>query len=103
MQASSATYVRCHTERPDIYLHVLWTGKDANAKKPFYFSSLIAAFAFAFSSGVASRIPCDFACSMAFFMTSSSVFPRMTCLHPDDGSTLAHSMTLPMVKTSFGQ
>src|SRR5215831_4605063 len=67
----------------------------------FYFSSRIAACTLALSSGVTSRIPCCLACSMAFFRTSSSVFPRTTCLHPDDGSTLAHSMTLPMVEAPF--
>src|SRR5215471_16581579 len=69
--------------------------------RSFYFSSRIAACALALSSGVTSRIPCCLAFSMAFFRTSSSVFPRTTCLHPDDGSTLAHSMTLPMVEAPF--
>jgi hypothetical protein len=50
-----------------------------------YFSSRIAAFNFALSSGVTSRIPCCLACSAAFFSTSSSVFPRTTCVHPDAG------------------
>src|SRR5881296_2640795 len=53
------------------------------------------------SSGVACRIPCSFACSMAFFRTSSSVFPRTTCVHPEDGSTEAHSMTLLKELTPF--
>src|SRR5207249_1116257 len=64
-----------------------------------YFSSLIAAFTFAMRSGVASRIPCCFACSMAFFKTSCSSFPRTTWLHPDDGSTFAHSMIFGMTGT----
>ena len=62
-----------------------------------YFSSRIAALTFALSSGVTSRIPCCFACSAAFFSTSSSVVPLMTCVHPDDGSTLAHSTIFPMI------
>src|SRR5438552_10434652 len=64
-----------------------------------YFSSLIAAFTFAMRSGVTSRIPCCFACSMAFFKTSCSSFPRTTWLHPDDGSTFAHSMIFGMTGT----
>src|SRR4029079_8270570 len=59
--------------------------------------SRIAACTLALSSGVTSRIPCCFACSAAFFSTSSSVVPLITCVHPDDGSTLAHSTILPMV------
>ena len=80
------------------YVHSLSCG---HGKRSFYFSSRIAARTLALSSGVTSRIPCCLACSMAFFRTSSSVFPRTTCVHPDDGSTLAHSMTLPMVETPF--
>src|SRR5262245_45808613 len=79
--------------------HSLYFGHGKTGS--FYFSSLIAACTLALSSGVTSRIPCCLACSMAFFRTSSSVFPRTTCLHPDDGSTLAHSMTLPMVEAPF--
>ena len=62
-----------------------------------HFSSRIAALTLALSSGVTSRIPCCFACSAAFFSTSSSVVPLMTCVHPDDGSTLAHSTIFPMI------
>ena len=57
----------------------------------------MASFTFAISSGVTCLIPCDLACSAAFLRTSSSSFPWMTCVHPDDGSTFAHSIILPMV------
>src|SRR5215472_19022149 len=81
---------------------LLWPRKwNCMKTRSFYFSSRIAACTLALSSGVTSRIPCCLACSMAFFRTSSSVFPRTTCLHPDEGSTLAHSMTLPMVEAPF--
>src|SRR5436309_4821386 len=43
------------------------------------------------SSGVTWRMPCSLACSAAFCITSSTVSPRTMCLHPLDGSTLAHS------------
>src|SRR5262249_13444750 len=62
-----------------------------------YFSSRFCASTSAMSSGVICRIPCCFACSAAFFITSSSVFPRTTCVHPEEGSTFAHSRILPMM------
>src|SRR2546422_5154536 len=61
-----------------------------------YLSSRMAALSLFISSGVACRIPCCFACSIAFFNSSSSVAPRMTWVHPDDGSTLAHSTIFPI-------